>query len=57
MAKASGRWVCRISTASTASAMSLAFLPLAGSNCWTGRMAFSWSTSCQLFSPDLVQLP
>jgi len=56
-AKASGRWVCRISTASTARAMSLAFLPLLGSNCCTGRIAFSCSTSCHDFRPVLVQLP
>src|SRR6478752_3679941 len=56
-AKASGRWVCRISTASTARAMSLAFLPLLGSNCCTGRIAFSCNTSCHDFRPVLVQLP
>ncbi len=57
IAKASGRCVWRISTASTASAMSLAFLPLAGSNCCIGRMALSWRMSCHPLSSDLVQLP
>ncbi len=57
MANASGRWVCRISTASTASAMSLAFLPLVGSNCCTGRIALSCNASCHDFRPVFVQFP